>query len=945
MPQDPADPPFQDILEHSQALLSRLQQLHGEASARLADNQAELLQTRAHAEQLEEEVRDLRQSQQQLAADHQGLIAEHDRLVEAEGQLKAGLAAAEGELRKAQEAREQLRKAYQDLKAMHQAETEKAQRGLKAAFQDLSRLQDELERTRGSLEQARQERTTAIQKLQGNDASRTNELLALEAEAETLREATVGLTGEKGQLEAKVSALQRQVQDASQKVESLETAATAWQGQHQRLIGERSLLLKKVKALEDELAARQASSQAEQEKVRKEVSVLAAEREQRLKERDATAARQAELDQELRRAQARMIAEKEARETQIGTLRQQLEAAQRELQSLRLPAEQAPALQVELQELKGVRQRLEEDRKGLLAQAKALEHDLQAKQASHARERQKLAGELEAARSDVATLQTAQLEWAVDREGLLKERFIAAARQAELERDVQTARTSLAAATDQLEQLEKERHRLEAERTALQGRAGALENDVRSREAAFAKERATSKQQLEEAKVGSLAMHQDYVRLKALQENLTVELNKQTQERNTRDEKLKAELSKQTQEWSAREEKLKAELSKQTQERNAREEKLKAELKELAEAREREKAALKAEFDKDSDAAARFRFIYERGHELYSALNAIIGFSEILLDEQGNRATATERKEFTEHINESGKRLLKSIAELIELARQQAGIIEEHPVELLRSGRSSGLSSPVILVADPDPGVKDRIQILSRAGYELEFAQSAQEALKKAAQLHPIAILIDPNLPPKGGSDLIYELKRNAKTRDIPVVLTSRVSKGELGFDVGECEFLTKPIDRQQLVQMMVKFDLLADGKQARKTPSTVLLVDDDPQNIRLMKAMLKPFNMEILVADGGKSGIEQALKKKPDLVILDLMMPDVDGFEVVSSLRQDPVGSQIPILIYTAKTITSEDRERLKGNIQSIIQKGDFSKERFLEVLNQLPPRGGSHS
>jgi len=926
VPQDPADLPFQDILEHSQALLSRLQQLHGEVSARLADSEAELLQTRAHSEQLEEEVRDLRQGQQQLAADHQGLLAEHDRLVEVEGQLKAGLAAAEADLRKAQEAREQLRKAYQDLKAMHQAETEKAQGGLKAAFQDLSRLQDELERTRGEREQARQERIAATQKLQG-EANRTSELTALKAEAETLREARVGLTGEKGQLEAKVNALQRQVQDASQKVESLETAATAWQGQHQRLIGERSILVKKVKALEEELAARQASSLAEQEKVRKEVTVLAAERDRQLKERDATAARQAELDEELRRAQARLIAEKEARETQIGTLRQQLEAAQRELQSLRLPAEQAPALQGELQELKGVRQRLEEDRKGLLGQVKALEHDSQAKQASHARERQKLAGELEAARSDVAMLQSAQLEWAVDREGLLKERSTSAARQAELERDLQTAQTSLAGVKDKLEKLEKERGRLESERTTLQARVGALESDLRSREAAFAKERATSKQQLEEAKVGSLAMHQDYVRLKALQENLTVELTKQTQERNAREEKLKAELSKQTEGWSAREEKLKAEL------------------KELAQAREREKAALKAEFDKDSDAAARFRFIYERGHELYSALNVIIGFSEILLDQHENRATAAERNEFTEHINESGKRLLKSIAELIDLARQQAGIIEEHPAELLRSGSSSGLTSPVILVADHDPGVKDRIQILSRAGYELVFAQSAQEAVKKAAQLHPIAILIDPHLPPKGGSDLIHELKRNAKTRDIPVVLTSGVSKGELGFDVGECEFLTKPIDRQQLVQMMVKFDLLADANRARTTPSTVLLVDDDPQNIRLMKAMLKPFNMEILVADGGKSGIEQALKKKPDLVILDLMMPEVDGFEVVSSLRQDPVGSQIPILIYTAKTITSEDRERLQGNIQSIIQKGDFSKERFLEVLNQLPPRSGYNS
>jgi CheY-like chemotaxis protein len=94
---------------------------------------------------------------------------------------------------------------------------------------------------------------------------------------------------------------------------------------------------------------------------------------------------------------------------------------------------------------------------------------------------------------------------------------------------------------------------------------------------------------------------------------------------------------------------------------------------------------------------------------------------------------------------------------------------------------------------------------------------------------------------------------------------------------------------------------------------------------------------MEVMIADGGKAGLEIAMKKKPDLIILDLMMPDVDGFEVVSKLREDPAAAQIPILIYTAKNITSEDRERLQGNIQTIIQKGDFGKDRFLEMINNL--------
>jgi CheY-like chemotaxis protein len=243
----------------------------------------------------------------------------------------------------------------------------------------------------------------------------------------------------------------------------------------------------------------------------------------------------------------------------------------------------------------------------------------------------------------------------------------------------------------------------------------------------------------------------------------------------------------------------------------------------------------------------------------------------------------------------------------------------------------------VILVADNDPAVKERIQpFLNHAGYELVYATTAQEALRMAVQLQPLAILVETQLPPKGGSALLYDLKREAKTRDIPVVLTSKVNKEQLGFDIANSDFLVKPIDRQQLLQMMVKFDLLAD-KRTIKGPRKILLVDDDPQNITLVKAMLRPFAFTILSARGGKEGIKIAQAEKPDLIILDLMMPDVDGFEVVQALKKDPELAKCPILIYTAKNITAEDRARLQGNIESIIQKGDFGRDRFLELINGL--------
>lgn len=920
----PADPSFQEALEESKQLLSRLQHFYDEAAKRLAEQEAELAGSRARAEELETELKNSQQVGLQQAAERRALSAERERLQQTDAELRAALGSVESELKTTQEGRDQLRKVYEELKSTYATETSAAQRGLKAAFQEMGRLQDELERTRASLKQVQQERVQAEEQLQASGANLRSDLMALSAELETLREARVGLTRDKTKLEAEVARLKQQLETAGQKLERLQAAGNALHTERQRLVDERNVLNSKVKTLETELQTREELSQAENRKIREQLSALIAERDRLVRDRETVAAQQSRVTQDLQQVRAQLATEKDQHVSQVAALKQQLKAAQEELQPLRSAA------------------------------------------AALVREKEKLQGELARVSEDLGTLQDAQLEWAIDRESLLKQHNASAGRLSDLQQEFDKTRNSLLSEKEALkrqvvelqndlvsargalestdsqkedlkrqvvelrdelvnarralesmesvreenrrqllewENLEKDRQQIEKQRAALQARVEALDRDLRLKEDAFAGEQATWKQQLEEAKASHRTATEDNVMLRAQQETLTARLNEQEEEWRTRELRLTAKV------------------------------------KEFEEAHEREKAAIQAELEKASEAAARFRLVYERGHELYSTLNTIIGFSDILLDEQGNRATPEETKEFIEQINESGKRLLKSIAELIDLAKQEVGIIEERPAELLRTTRPLGSSSPIILVADPDPGVKERIQILSRAGYELVFAKNAQEAQKTAVQLHPIAILIDPKLPPKGSSELILDLKRDPRTRDIPVVLTSRVDKEQLGLDAGEVEFLTKPIDRQQLVQMMVKFDILADNKHTRKGPSTVLLVDDDPQNIRLMKAMLKPFNMEMLVAEGGKSGIEQALKKKPDLVILDLMMPDVDGFEVVSTLRQDPVGSQIPILIYTAKTITKEDRERLQGNIQSIVQKGDFSRDRILEVLKQLPP------
>jgi CheY-like chemotaxis protein len=647
----------------------------------------------------------------------------------------------------------------------------------------------------------------------------------------------------------------------------------------------------------------------------------AMDREALLKDRDTAVAKQAQLEQEWQKGRAELTQDK-GRLTELTTQLQQ----------------QLKAVQAELEPLKAAREKWQSERQRLIDDVARLEQGAQTADAQFKADRKLLQGQLEEARKKAADLDKAEAEF----------------------------------------------QRVSDERSALLTKVKALEKDWQSREASFAEEKAAFKKQVSDATARLAAMQQDSEKLRALHADLAGETNRKAEEWTAREQRLTSEKNQ----LKVDLERVQAQLSDMMSQTNELHSQRAVEAKELDQAWQREKASLKAQLEearkaagsgpptsqvlaryeaekramqaqldgvrtelaasgKHKDAApaltqakrdfeAKFRVIYDQSHDLNSPLNAIIGFSEILLDEKANKTTPEERREFVAHINESGKRLVEHIRELIEFAKQEAGI-QERPVQMIPPV-GAGTKPPVILVADNDPAVKERIEpFLSHAGYEVVIAASAQEALRKAVQLQPLAVLIDTQLPPNGGSGLVYDLRRESKTKDIPIVLTSKVNKESLAFDIGQADFLTKPIDRQQLLQMMVKFDLLADGKRGKKTPSSILIVDDDPQNIRLIKAMLKPFNIEVMVADGGKAGVEMALKKKPDLIILDLMMPDVDGFEVVSKLKEDPAASKIPILIYTAKNITSEDRERLQGNIQTIIQKGDFGKDRFLEMINNL--------
>lgn len=240
---------------------------------------------------------------------------------------------------------------------------------------------------------------------------------------------------------------------------------------------------------------------------------------------------------------------------------------------------------------------------------------------------------------------------------------------------------------------------------------------------------------------------------------------------------------------------------------------------------------------------------------------------------------------------------------------------------------------PTVLVVEDDPNAGELLaHFLDEGGYHAVRVGDAESALRIAAELHPHAITLDVMLNGKSGWEVLAQLKSEAETRDVPVIIVSITEDRQLGLALGAVEYLVKPVERERLLQAVAR---------AAPVVRRVLVVDDEPKTVELLVDTLQASGYEVLQADGGRRGIELALAERPDAIVLDLMMPEVTGFEVVQALRQHPQASQIPILIFTAKDVTAEERELLSTHARSIVSKS--AREDLLNELRRpglAPPR-----
>ena len=254
---------------------------------------------------------------------------------------------------------------------------------------------------------------------------------------------------------------------------------------------------------------------------------------------------------------------------------------------------------------------------------------------------------------------------------------------------------------------------------------------------------------------------------------------------------------------------------------------------------------------------------------------------------------------------------------------------EEHPPAPIKV---EDMSRPLVLVVEDDPAAAELLtRQLDGAGFRTHVARTGTDAIAMARELRPAAITLDILLPELDGWEVMTRLKQDQATSDIPVVVVSVIDNPELGIALGAMDYFVKPIDGKELVKRLSRFNF----KNSNGT--TVLVVDDEAANREWLRNILERAGFAVILAGGGREAIVLAKWRRPDLVLLDLMMPDVNGFDVVKALRADPVTQRTPIMILTARHLTQADKRLLNGHVSTILSRGSDSAADLLDHLRQL--------
>jgi signal transduction histidine kinase/CheY-like chemotaxis protein len=236
-----------------------------------------------------------------------------------------------------------------------------------------------------------------------------------------------------------------------------------------------------------------------------------------------------------------------------------------------------------------------------------------------------------------------------------------------------------------------------------------------------------------------------------------------------------------------------------------------------------------------------------------------------------------------------------------------------------------------VLVIDDDPTVLQLMErFLVKEGFSVALAQSGVEGLRMAREVRPAAITLDVLMPDLDGWTVLAALKGDPELADIPVIFTTIVDEKNKGYALGAADYLVKPVDRERLSGILRKLC-------GRRASRRVLLVEDDEATLATIRDALERDGWSVAQAENGRVGLARLAEGVPDVILLDLMMPEMDGFEFMVELRSRPEWRHVPVLVITARDLSEEDRRRLNGGVERIIQKGAYDRDALLREVVRL--------
>ena len=261
-----------------------------------------------------------------------------------------------------------------------------------------------------------------------------------------------------------------------------------------------------------------------------------------------------------------------------------------------------------------------------------------------------------------------------------------------------------------------------------------------------------------------------------------------------------------------------------------------------------------------------------------------------------------------------------------------SAVSETRPVnesENLRVGPRRGRSKPLVLIVDDELPARELLASYLEEEYQTATAASGAEAVKKALQLLPDTITLDVLMSGGNGFETLVALRKSPETANIPIIIVSIVDQKQVGFALGAADYLIKPIRKPVLLETIRKHVLPHTDDDA-----AVLLVDDDPRTLELLEETLRSAGYETQSVRTGARALEVLSSKFVSAVLLDLLMPGMDGFQVIRHIRQEPTLKKLPILVMTGKTLTQEEMALLSRETEAVFHKNSsWQKELVAEV------------